>query len=62
MQRVLRTLAAGGQQLPVATRPLGTTVEMTLEPYAANPQLETDFWVVDTLEISDLPLMYEVGP
>lgn len=60
--RVAHWVILDKQQLPVATRPLGTTVEMTLEPYAANPQLETDFWVVDTLEISDLPLMYEVGP
>ena len=37
-------------------------MELNHEPYAANPQLETDFRVVDTLEISDFPLWYDVTP
>jgi hypothetical protein len=60
--RVAHWVIMDKQKLPIVNRPIGASVELTLEPYAANPQLETDFWVVDTLEISDLPLFYDVSP
>ena len=59
--RVAHWVIMDKQQLPVVNRPVGATVELTLEPYAVNPQLETDFWILDTLEILDLPLMFDVG-
>ena len=62
MIRVAHWVIMDKQKLPIVNRPIGTSVELTLEPFADNPQLETDFWVMDTLDIVDLPLLYEVGP
>lgn len=49
------------QKLPIATRPIGTKVELLLEPYDANPQLETDFWLMDNVNNADIPLMYDLN-
>ncbi|MGB2938513.1 MAG: LamG domain-containing protein [Phycisphaerae bacterium] len=59
--RVAHWVIMERQKLPIAQRAVGTSVELVLEPYASNKQLETDFWTLDTLGISDLPLMFDIS-
>ncbi len=47
--------------LDTAARPAGTVVRMTLEPYAAHPELEGERLVMDS-DRFDLPLYYEIAP
>lgn len=49
------------QTLGIASRNVGQKAELALEPFADNPQLERDN-ISDTLEINDVPLMYDVQP
>jgi hypothetical protein len=47
--------------LPLAEAPLNQSRRIVLEPFAANPQIESEF-LSDTLPASDVPLFYDVGP
>ncbi len=47
------------ETLPVSGLSVGSAVRLTLEPFAANPQLESLF-MSDTLGASELPLYYQV--
>ena len=47
--------------LDTAARPAGTVVRMTLEPYAAHPELEGERLVMDS-DRFDLPLYYDIAP
>ena len=44
-----------------AARPAGSVVQMTLEPYAAHPELEGERLVMDSDRL-DLPLFYDLAP
>ncbi|MCH2254580.1 MAG: hypothetical protein MK365_15665, partial [Vicinamibacterales bacterium] len=46
--------------LDTAARPGGSVVRMTLEPYAAHPELEGERLVMDS-DRFDLPLFYDLG-
>lgn len=61
--RVVHRVLQDGKRLPVANRSPGTTYQLTLEPLAAQPQLES-LYLADTLpERYDLPLYYDAaGP
>ena len=47
--------------LDTATRPAGGVVRMTLEPYAAHPELDGERLVMDS-DRFDLPLFYDLDP
>ena len=47
--------------LDTAARPAGSVVRMTLEPYAAHPELEGERLVMDS-DRFDLPLYYDIDP
>lgn len=59
--RVAHWVIMDKQKLPIGQRRIGETAELTLEPYAANPQIETEFWVLDDAAKEEIPLMLDVG-
>lgn len=48
------------KKLPIENRPIGEKVDLVLEPYSENPQLETDYWLMSDLEDQELELWYDV--
>jgi hypothetical protein len=58
--RVARWALLDAAPAPAARLPIGATVELLLEPYAAQPQLESVV-VADTLPPSPVPLLVDVG-
>jgi hypothetical protein len=58
--RVAQWVILDGETLPAARRPEGDVVDLTLEPFAANPQLESVFLSEDLGE-GEGRLFYDVG-
>lgn len=59
--RVAHWVILDGETLPVARSAEGAAVHLVLEPFAANPQLESHY-LSATLEEAGLPLLYDVSP
>ena len=49
------------QVLPIAERPVGESFDLRLEPFADNPQLESE-WLHDDLPPGDLPMFCDMTP
>ena len=59
--RVAHWVILDGETLPIARSAEGAAVRLVLEPFAANPQLESHY-LSATLEGAGLPLLYDVSP
>jgi hypothetical protein len=60
--RVAHWAILDGKTLPITRAAEGQLLQLTLEPFDANPQLES-LYLADTLTgAGDLPLFYDVDP